>query len=79
MFENGYGFADYIREYELNRAEGGLLRTINEVFKVLSQTVPDSFKNEDLKEIELKNVLKGIYLVRITEGNETWTSKIIKE
>ncbi len=52
MLENGYGFADYIREYELSRAEGGLLRTINEVFKVLSQTVPDSFKNEELKEIE---------------------------
>ena len=57
MFENGYGFADYIREYELNRAEGGLLRTINEVFKVLSQTVPDSFKNEDLKEIEVELAL----------------------
>ncbi len=54
MLENGYGFADYIREYELSRAEGGLLRTINDVFKVLSQTVPDSFKNEDLREIEVE-------------------------
>ncbi len=57
MLENGYGFADYIREYELSRAEGGLLRTINEVFKVLSQTVPDSFKNEELKEIEVELAL----------------------
>jgi superfamily II RNA helicase len=57
MLESGYGFADYIREYELFRAEGGLLRTINEVFKVLSQTVPDSFKNEDLREIEVELAL----------------------
>jgi hypothetical protein len=52
MFENFYSFADYIREYDLERSEGVLLRYLSEVEKALSQTVPDSFKNDELFEIE---------------------------
>ena len=52
MFEKGYGFADYIREYELQRGEGVLLRAINDVYKVLAQTVPDSLKTDELREFE---------------------------
>ncbi len=35
MFEDFRSFADYIRDYELQRAEGVLLRHLNSVFKVL--------------------------------------------
>lgn len=52
IFEKGLSFSDYIREYDLQRGEGVLLRTINDVYKVLVKTVPVSFKNEDLLEIE---------------------------
>ena len=53
MFESFRSFADYIRDYELQRAEGVLLRHLNSVFKVLAQTVPDTAKNEQLREMEL--------------------------
>ena len=53
MFENFRSFADYIRDYELQRAEGVLLRHLNSVFKVLAQTVPDGAKNEQVREMEL--------------------------
>ena len=53
MFEEFRSFADYIKIYELQRAEGVLLRHLNSVFKVLAQTVPDTAKNEQLQEMEL--------------------------
>jgi len=53
MFEEFRSFADYIKLYELQRAEGILLRHINSVFKVLAQTVPDTAKNDQVREMEL--------------------------
>ena len=53
MFESFRSFSDYIRDYELQRAEGVLLRHLNSVFKVLSQTVPDTAKNDQVREMEL--------------------------
>ena len=53
MFEEYRSFADYIKLYELHRAEGVLLRHLNSVFKVLAQTVPDSAKNDQVREMEL--------------------------
>jgi superfamily II RNA helicase len=53
MFEEFRSFADYIKLYELQRAEGVLLRHINSVFKVLAQTVPDTAKNDQLREMEV--------------------------
>jgi hypothetical protein len=53
MFETFRSFSDYIRDYELQRAEGILLRHLNSVFKVLTQTVPDTAKNEAVREMEL--------------------------
>jgi hypothetical protein len=53
MFENFRSFSDYIRDYELQRAEGVLLRHLNSVYKVLSQTVPDAVKNDAVREMEL--------------------------
>jgi superfamily II RNA helicase len=53
MFEEFRSFADYIKLYELQRAEGVLLRHLNSVFKVLAQTVPDPAKNDQVREMEL--------------------------
>jgi len=53
MFEEFRSFADYIKLYELHRAEGVLLRHLNSVFKVLAQTVPDAAKNDQVREMEL--------------------------
>ena len=53
MFEEFRTFADYIKLYELQRAEGVLLRHLNSVFKVLAQTVPDAAKNDQVREMEL--------------------------
>ena len=53
MFEQFRTFADYIKDYELQRAEGVLLRHINSTFKVLAQTVPDSAKTDAVREMEV--------------------------
>lgn len=53
MFESFRSFSDYIRDYELHRAEGVLLRHLNSVFKVLTQTVPDAAKNDAVRDMEL--------------------------
>jgi len=53
MFETFRSFADYVRDYELQRAEGVLLRHLNSTFKVLTQTVPDTYKNDQVREMEL--------------------------
>ncbi|GLH72800.1 helicase [Geothrix limicola] len=52
MFESYLSFADYVRTYELQRAEGLLLRHINSTFKVLSKTVPDAAKTDEVREME---------------------------
>ena len=53
MFEQFRSFADYIKDYELQRAEGVLLRQLNSTFKVLAQTVPDSAKTDTVREMEV--------------------------
>jgi hypothetical protein len=53
MFEQFRSFAEYIYDYDLQRSEGLLLRHLNSVYKVLSQTVPDGVKNDEAVDIEL--------------------------
>ena len=53
MFETFRSFSDYIRDYELQRSEGLLLRHLNSVFKVLAQTVPDNSKTDAVREMEV--------------------------
>jgi hypothetical protein len=53
MFEQFRSFAEYVLDYELQRSEGLLLRHLNSVYKVLSQTVPDGVKNDHVREMEL--------------------------
>jgi hypothetical protein len=53
MFEGFRSFSDYVQEYDLERAEGLLLRHLNSVYKVLGQTVPDGAKTDEVLEMEL--------------------------
>ncbi|HEX7860272.1 MAG TPA: DUF3516 domain-containing protein [Verrucomicrobiae bacterium] len=53
MVESYFTFSDYIREYDLQRTEGVLLRYLMNVFKVLDHTVPSAAKNDAITEIEL--------------------------
>jgi len=52
MFEAFRSFSDYIKLYELHRAEGVLLRHLTGVWKVLRQTVPPDAKTEPVQEME---------------------------
>ncbi|EYF07553.1 DEAD/DEAH box helicase [Chondromyces apiculatus] len=51
MYEQYMSFADFIKEYGLERVEGLLLRYLSDVYKNLVQTVPDYAKNEDVDEM----------------------------
>src|SRR6185503_3080819 len=62
MFERYMSFADYIREYGLQRSEGLLLRHLSQVWKVLAQTVPATAKTEEVAEMEdyFRELIRGI-------------------
>lgn len=49
LIENGYSFSEYIREYHLERAEGVLLRYLNQVISTLNQGIPDRLKTETIE------------------------------
>lgn len=51
MYENFMTFPEYVREYDLHRSEGLLLRYMSEVYKVLLQTVPATAKDDEMEAI----------------------------
>ncbi|MBL8605062.1 MAG: DUF3516 domain-containing protein [Myxococcales bacterium] len=51
MFEQYASFSNYIKEYDLERSEGVLLRYLSDVYKTLVQTVPASARSPELVEI----------------------------
>jgi hypothetical protein len=53
MFEMFRSFGDYIKDYELQRSEGVLLRHLASVHKTFAQTVPDQAKNDTAREMEM--------------------------
>lgn len=62
MFERYMSFADYIKEYGLQRSEGLLLRHLSQVWKVMAQTVPDTVKTDEIEEMEayFRELIRGI-------------------
>jgi superfamily II RNA helicase len=62
MFETFQSFHEYVRDYDLERVEGLLLRYLTEVYKVLLQTVPDQAKTEPVLEVieYFRTILKDI-------------------
>jgi hypothetical protein len=53
MVERFMDFNEYVREYELGRAEGTLLRYLSDVYKALVQTVPMQAKTAEVDEMEV--------------------------
>jgi hypothetical protein len=51
MYESFLSFTEYIREYGIERSEGLLLRYLSEVYKTLTQTVPDRAKTPEAVEM----------------------------
>lgn len=62
MFERYSSFSDYVKVYGLQRAEGLLLRHITNVYRVLENTIPVSFKTEQLSEVSVyfEHLLKHV-------------------
>lgn len=61
MYENFRSFADYVKDYDLHRVEGLLLRHLSSTHKVLAQSVPDAAKTDPVQELEawLAGVVRG--------------------
>jgi superfamily II RNA helicase len=53
MVERFMDFNEYVREYELGRAEGTLLRYLSEAYRAFAQTVPAPAKTRETDEIEV--------------------------
>lgn len=51
MFETFQSFGEYVREYDLQRAEGLLLRYLSDVYKALVQTIPMAMRTDALDDI----------------------------
>jgi superfamily II RNA helicase len=62
MAERFMTFADYVREYELQRSEGLLLRYLSEAYKTLVQTVPETYRNDELLDVIafLRATVRGV-------------------
>jgi superfamily II RNA helicase len=62
MVERFMDFNEYVREYELGRAEGTLLRYLSDAYKALVQTVPAPAKTPEVEEIEvfLRAMVKAV-------------------
>jgi superfamily II RNA helicase len=62
MVERFMTFADYVRDYELQRSEGLLLRYLSEAYKTLVQTVPESYRNDELLDVIafLRATVRGV-------------------
>ena len=62
MFERYDSFADYVKRYGLQRSEGLLLRHLSQTWKVLSQTIPQEAKTEEIEELEVyfRELIRGI-------------------
>jgi hypothetical protein len=62
MLERAMSFNDYVREYELQRSEGVLLRYLAEAYKTLVQTVPEGYRDEALDDAIafLRTTVRGV-------------------
>ncbi|MCC7442183.1 MAG: DUF3516 domain-containing protein, partial [Bdellovibrionales bacterium] len=69
MVEYGHSFSEYVREYDLHRSEGVLLRYLSDVYKALVQNVPSDAQNDELYEIgvTLGSMLKQVDSTLIDE------------
>jgi len=62
MVEKFMTFPDYVREYELQRSEGVLLRYLSEAYKTLVQTVPEAYRTDEVMDVItfLRVMVRGV-------------------
>jgi superfamily II RNA helicase len=62
MVERAMSFNDYVREYELQRSEGVVLRYLTEAYKTLVQSVPETYRDEALEDVVafLRATVRGV-------------------
>jgi hypothetical protein len=62
MVERFMSFSDYVREYELQRSEGLLLRYLTEAYKTVVQTVPETYRTDELLDVIafLRATVRGV-------------------
>jgi hypothetical protein len=62
MVEKFMTFADYVRDYELQRSEGLVLRYLSETYKTLVQTVPEQYRDDALLDVIafLRATVRGV-------------------
>ncbi len=62
MVERCVGFDDYVRDLELQRAEGVLLRYLSQAWRALVQTVPEGYRDEALDDVAafLRATVRGV-------------------
>ncbi len=70
MFEAYSSFDDYVRRYGLQRSEGVLLRYLSQVYKVLTQTVPENLKTDEV--FDLLGYLRALLTRVDTSLLEEW-------
>ncbi|HEY2902358.1 MAG TPA: DUF3516 domain-containing protein, partial [Polyangia bacterium] len=51
MYETFASFAEYVRDYGLQRSEGVLLRYLSDVYKTLTQTVPAAARTDEVLDV----------------------------
>ncbi|HYG68043.1 MAG TPA: DUF3516 domain-containing protein, partial [Anaeromyxobacteraceae bacterium] len=62
LVERFMTFADYVRDLELQRSEGLLLRYLTETYKTLVQTVPETYRTDELLDVIafLRATVRGV-------------------
>jgi len=80
MYERYATFHEYIREYDLLRSEGLLLRYLSDVYKTLMQTVPEDQRTDELLEIIqfFRLMLKGVDSSLLDEWESLRTGETVR-
>ncbi|MFI5301875.1 MAG: DEAD/DEAH box helicase, partial [Polyangiales bacterium] len=62
MVESFLSFDEYIKEYDLQRNEGTLLRYLSEVVRIVEQTVPPAARDEAFDDLaaDLRAIVRGV-------------------
>ncbi len=61
LYERALGFHEYVREYQLQRSEGVLLRYLSDVYRTISQSLPEAARDEAVEDFVawLRAVVRG--------------------
>lgn len=51
MYERAMTFNEFVGFYSLGRSEGSLLRYLSDAFRAIRQTIPESAKNDDVRDL----------------------------